>query len=177
MRDRVVSSIAVSAQTYLVPSGGGVGVRFQPPETADRPAGLSTTSFELAKIPSVEGAAPRSLYAVLEDKQRLCGLEPWSAFEGGGELIAELGKLLVDTGGWSVASLAEAATRIVALERKLAAAAVRGRAAEPIRAYREAIGSLGELAKELRGKPRPVGGDVLRLAAALDATTRAAAAI
>ena len=175
MRDRVVSSISVSAQTYLVTSEGGVGVRFQPPELAERPEGLSTTSFELAKVPAAEGAAPRSLYAVLEDKQRLYGLEPWSGFDDAVPLVTELARLLADAGTWSVPLLARAAATVAQLERKLATAAVPGRPADSIRAFRDAIGALGELAKELSSKPVPVGGDALRLAAALDATTAAAA--
>jgi hypothetical protein len=177
MPDRVVSSIAVSAQAYLVPTDGGIGVRFPTPELAERPAGLSTASFELGKVPGIDGTAPRSLYVVLEEKQHLYGREPWSSYEAAQSVVVELARVLANTGAWSIPFLAEAAATVGGLERKLAAALVAGRPREAVATYREAAVALVELAGELAAKSRPVGGDVLRLSAAFDATTRAGAAL
>ncbi|MGH3052198.1 MAG: hypothetical protein ACRDM8_04465 [Gaiellaceae bacterium] len=162
MPDRVVTPVAVSASTYLLPSDGGLGLRFQTPELADRPAGLSSTSLELAKVPSVDGRAPPSLYAVLQEKQRVYGV--WSAGRIEGRIVAEVGKVLAATGTWTLSFLAESAVRIGELELKLA-----GSARDEGRS--EAAKALLQLARSVLAKPRSVAGDLYALAAALDATT------
>ena len=163
MPDRVVTPISVSASTYLVPSDGGVGLRFQPPELADRPTGLSSTSLELAKVPSVEGRAPPSLYAVLQEKQRIYGASAAGRIEG--RIVAEVGKVLAASGAWTLPFLSESAVHIGELELKLAESmGDEGRS-------RDATALL-DLARSLLAKPRSVAGDLYALAAALDATTR-----
>jgi hypothetical protein len=162
MPDRVITPVAVSASTYLVPADAGIGLRFQPPELADRPEGLSTTSLELAKVPAVEGTTPRSLYAVLEDKQRVYGGAAAGRIEGG--IVAEVGKVLAQSAAWTLAFLAEAASRIGELELKLAESA-----GDEDRSRR--VTALLELARSLAAKRGFVMGDLYALAAALDATT------
>jgi hypothetical protein len=164
--DRVVSSLSLEARTYLLPSEGGLALRFQPPELADRPAGLSTTSLELARVPGPESRTAPSLYAVLEEKQRLYGARSAPA---AANVVVECAKALAESGRWSLLFLATSALRIAELELELAEAAD-----DP--AYAEAAGALAQLAKALEDKPRPVAADVVSLAAALDATTIAAAA-
>jgi hypothetical protein len=163
MPDRVITPFAVSASTYLVPTDTGIGLRFQPPELADRPEGLSSTSLELAKVPSVEGRAPPSLYAVLQQKQRAYGVPGAGRLEG--RIVAEVGKVLAASGVWTLPFLAESALRIGELELKLAeSAGDEGRS--------EDAEVLLRLARSLLDKPRPVAGDLYTLAVALDATTR-----
>jgi len=162
MPDRVVTPVAVSASTYLVPTDAGIGLRFQPPELADRPEGLSTTSLELAKVPSVEGTMPRGLYAVLQEKQRVYGGLAAGRIEGG--IVAEVGKMLAVSGAWTLPLLAEAATRIGELELTLAQSV-----GDEDRS-RHAAGLL-ELARSLAAKRSHVAGDLYALAAALEATT------
>ena len=163
MPDRVITPVAVSASTYLVPTDTGIGLRFQPPELADKPEGLSSTSLELAKVPSVEGRAPPSLYAVLQQKQRAYGVPGAGRLEG--RIVAEVGKVLAASGVWTLPFLAESALRIGELELKLAeSAGDEGRS--------EDAKVLLRLARSLLDKPRPVVGDLYTLAVALDATTR-----
>jgi hypothetical protein len=162
MPDRVVTPVAVSASTYLLPSEGGIGLRFQPPELADRPEALSSTSLELAKVPMVDGRTPPSLYAVLQQKQRVYGVSSAGRIEG--RIVAEVGKVLAESGGWTLPFLAEAAVRIGELELKLAESARdEGRS--------EAAKALLRLARSVLATPRPAAGDLYSLAAALDATT------
>jgi hypothetical protein len=162
MPDRVVTPVSVSASTYLLPSDGGIGLRFQPPELADRPAGLSSTSLKLAKVPAVEGRMPPGLYAVLQEKQRVYGTPAAGRIEG--RIVAEVGKVLAAAGAWTLPFLAESAVRIGELELKLAeSAGDEGRS-------RDAT-TLLELARSSLARRRSVAGDLYALAAALDATT------
>ena len=162
MPDRVVTPVAVSASTYLVPTDSGIGLRFQPPELADRAAGLSTTSLELAKIPLAEGTVPRNLYAVLAEKQRAYGGEAAGRPEVG--IVAEVGKMLAASGAWTLPLLAEGASRIGELELGLAQSL-----GDEARSRHAA--ELLELTRSLAAKGSYVTGDLHALAAALDATT------
>jgi hypothetical protein len=162
MPDRVVTPVSVSASTYLVPSDGGIGLRFQPPELADRPEGLSSTSLELAKVPMVDGRTPPSLYSVLQQKQRVYGVP--SAGRIAGRIVAEVGKVLAASGAWTLPFLAESAVRIGELELKLAES-------ERAEGRSEDAKALLRVARSLLDKPRPTAGDLYSLAAALDATT------
>ena len=160
MPDRVVTPVAISASTYLVPSGDGIGLRFHAPELGDATA-LSSTSLELAKVPAPEGRVPRSLYAILQHKQLVYGAV---AGDLEGRLIVEIGKVLAESGGWTMSFLAAAAARIGEVELKLAESAgdeERSKAAT----------ALVELARSLAERERFVAGDLHALAAALDATT------
>jgi hypothetical protein len=165
MPDHTVTPVSLSANTYLVPAGDGLGLRFHTPELGDA-TGLSSTSLELAKVPAPEGRAPRSLYAVLQHKQLAYG----PAAERGGDLegllIAEIGKVLAESGAWTMPFLADSAGRLGDLELKLADSAgdeERSRAAI----------ALVELARSLAGRARFVAGDLQGLTAAVDATTPA----
>ncbi len=162
MPDHVVTPVAISAKTYLVPAGDGIGLRFHTPELGDATA-LSSTSLELAEVPAPEGRVPRSLYAILQHKQLAYG----AAAEGGdleGLLIAEIGKVLAESGTWTMPFLAAAAGRIGELELKLAESA-----GDEERS--KAAAALVELARSLVDRTRFVAGDLHALAAALDATT------
>lgn len=162
MPDHVVTPVAISASTYLIPVAEGIGLRFPPPDLTDAGA-LSTTSFELAKVPALDGRTPRSLYAVLQQKQRAYA----ETAEGGrapGLLVAEIGKVLAESGSWTVPFLAGAAGRIGELELKLAESSGN-------EARAKAAAALIEVARSLDGKARFVAGDVHALAAGLDATT------
>jgi hypothetical protein len=164
MPDRVVTPVAISASTYLVPSGDGIGLRFHTPELGAASA-LSSTSLELAKVPAPDGRAPRSLYAILQHKQLAYGAAAVSG-DLEGWLIAEVGKVLAESGAWTMPFLAGAAARIGELELKLAESAgdeERSKAAT----------ALVELARTLVDRLRFVAGDLHALAAALDATTPA----
>ena len=162
MPDHVVTPVAISASTYLVRSAEGIGLRFPPPDLTDASA-LSSTSFELAKVPALDGRTPRSLYAVLQHKQRAYA----ETAVGGrvqGLLVAEIGKVLGESGGWTVQFLAEAAGRIGEFELKLAESS-------SDEARTKAATGLIELARSVAGKAQFVAGDVHALATALDATT------
>jgi len=162
MPDHVVTPVAVSASTYLVPSGGGIGLRFHAPALGDA-TGLSSTSLELAKVPAPEGGAPRSLYAILQHKQLAYGARAASG-DLEGRLVAEIGKVLAESSVWTMPSLAAGTARIGELELKLAESAgdeERSKAAI----------ALVELARSLLDRVRFVAGDLHTLAAALDATS------
>jgi hypothetical protein len=159
MPDHVVTPVAISASTYLVPNRDGIGLRFHTPELGDASA-LSSTSLELAKVPAPEGRAPRSLYAILQQKQLAYGAAAGSG-DLEGRLIAEIGKVLAESGAWTMPFLAAAAARIGELELKLAADEERSKAAT----------ALVELARSLVDRVHFVAGDLHSLAAALDATT------
>ena len=159
MPDHVVTPVAISASTYLVPNRDGIGLRFHTPELGDATA-LSSTSLGLAKVPAPEGRAPRSLYAILQQKQLAYGAAAGSG-DLEGRLIAEIGKVLAESGAWTMPFLAAAAARIGELELKVAADEERSKAAT----------ALVELARSLVDRVHFVAGDLHSLAAALDATT------
>ena len=122
MPDHAVTPVSISASTYLVPSGNGLGLRFHTPELGDA-RGLSSTSLELAKVPAPEGRAPRSLYAILQSKQVAYGPAALSGSDLEALLIAEIGKVLAQSGAWAMPFLVEAAERIGELELKHAESA------------------------------------------------------
>lgn len=173
MPDRAVSSVSVSAQAYLVPDEGGVGLRFQPAESAARPAGLSTAAFELAKLPAAGPALP-SLYAVLEEKQRVYSSEPWASRRETRALLAEISRTLADTGAWDLPFLAERAAAIAKLEQELVRAQAPRRRTEVAARARAAVDELASLTGRLQLEREPVAGDLYALVAALHASTRAA---
>lgn len=171
MPAHAISSVSIRAQAFLVPSGDGVGVRFQPPELADRAVGLSTASFELAKVPG-EGPAVPGLSAVLDEKRRLYSSAPFASRKDGKKLALELNRTLGASDSWTVDFLARQAAAIAKLERRLAGTARSGLAAEA----RGAAAQVVSLADGLR-KKRPVAGDVYALTAGLRASTAAMAAL
>jgi hypothetical protein len=110
----------------------------------------------------VEGRTPGSLYAVLQEKQRVYGGTAAGRIEG--RIVAEVGKVLSAAGTWTLAFLAESAVRIGQLELKLAESAGDERRSKDAR-------TLLDLARSVLAKPRPSAADLYTLAAALDATT------
>jgi hypothetical protein len=160
MPDHVVTPVAISASTYLVPTGDGIGLRFHTPELGDATA-LSSTSLELAKVPAQEGRVPRSLYAILQHKQLAYGA---ASGDLEGRLIAEIGKMLAESSAWTMPFLAAAAARIGELELKLAESVADEKRSK-------AAAALVELTGTLVDRVRFVAGDLHALAAALDATS------
>ncbi len=183
MPDRVISSVAANLQTYITTAASAVGLRFFQPGVETDPSALSSTTFEIAKIPPQPGApAPPHLYAVLEDKQSVYTDTFWSRFatstqppsQPSVDLVVAIATVLANTGGWNFAFLVQSATTIGMLEKSLAslvAAAVTGGA---VTAYGAAVDSLLALTKALGGKEVPVAGDLFALAASLANTTSAA---
>ena len=172
MPDRAIPSISATVQSYLAPGAAGVGLRFQAPELAATDARLSTTSFEIAKVPVPPGtAAPRSFYAVLQEKQRVC-TDPFLAKSlQASAIIVEVAKTLANTDSWSFNFLAQSVFTIAGLEKKLAdSLKATGKDAT---AYGAAVDNLIALDNTLRAKTNPVVGDLLALVAALDAATSA----
>jgi len=172
MPDRAITALAAKAQAYLAPSEGGVGLRFQQPELGALAVGLSATSFDLAKVPPPPGRpAPRNLYAVLQEKQRVFTNPFWSRFEPATRLVVEVAKILSDVGGWNFAYLAQSASALAALEKLLAPFVAEASPPETASAYTAAVDALSALADSLKAKANPVAGDLSALSAALDAVT------
>src|SRR5262249_57391690 len=108
------------AQSSLARGEGGVGLLFKQPELGALAVGWSATSFDLAKVPPPPGRpAPRNLYAVLQEKQRVFTNPFWSRFEPATRLVVEVAKILSDVGGWEFAYLAPAASGVAALAKRL----------------------------------------------------------
>ena len=178
MPGRAISSFTARMQAFISMISGGIGLSFQAPELASRSAGLSTISFGLEKIPPQSGvAAAPNLYSVLEEKQRLYTDSFWSRFDMVPETIAEINRVLLDTGAWNFTYLAEAAGAIAALEQRLALATSALISNESASAYVTAASSLGVLADRLKKKLNPVVGDLLAITSSLDATTKAAVSL
>lgn len=173
MPDRAIGSIQMMVKSYLAPVDGGVGLRFQQPELGALAVGLSSTSFEISKVPpEVNAPAPPKLYGVLLEK--LLAFTSLSArIPAAAQVAGEAATALANTGGWTFAYLVQKAATIATLEKGLALAigtiAVPGTATD----YASAVLALSVLTDSLAGKPRPVAGDVLALSGALDAATSA----
>jgi len=174
MPDRSVTSLAAKVQTYLAPAERGVGLRFQQPELGALAVGLSTTAFEVAKIPPALGIpAPRSLYAVLQDKQRLLAEPFLVSVAPAVQVLVKIAEMFANAGAWRFDYLAQAGAGLAASERELAkllAQKVGGAAAA---AYASAVEALAALTGSLTEKANPVAGDLLAMASALDQTTSA----
>ena len=172
MPNRSIASMATKVQSYLAPAERGVGLRFQQPELGAFAVGLSTTAFEVAKVPPAPGVpAPRSLYAVLQDKQQVLADPSFARLAPATQVQVKIAELFANTGAWHFDYLVQAAAAMAAQERelgKLLAQQVPGAAAA---AYGAAVDALAALADSLNGKPNPVAGDLLALASTLDLTT------
>jgi hypothetical protein len=172
MPDRTIAAIATKIQAYVTPSNTGIGLRFHQPELGAVHAALSQTSFEIVKVPPSPGEpAPRNLYAVLLEKQRVYTLPFWSRFDQAGAVITEIAKTLSDSGAWNFPYLAQAAIRIAVLERGFAPSVAKVAPPETAATYEQAVSALEALAKQLNTKPNPVAGDLFALTSALDSTT------
>jgi len=173
MPNRTISTVGASVQAYVLPAPEGVALRFQQPELGASAAGLSTTSFELVKVPPTSDAeAPRSLYAVLEDKQRVYTDPFWQSMEPANRLVAEITKVFGNIAGWSFPYLLQSAGTLAGLEKELARLLVHDVPGPLLQRYEEAIDSLLGQTSSLLSKPSHAAGDLLALTAALDATTR-----
>lgn len=180
MADRAVTSIAATVQGFLVAPAGGAApaLRFYQPEFG-APGTAGSASFEITKTPPAAGAAaPRTLYAVLRDKQAMFDDPFWARFvtaavppsQPARQIVVELAKVLAAAGSWDFAFLVREAATLAALESTLAGlAAPSPRAAS----YAAAVTALSSLVAALAPtvKAAPVAGDVYALASALDATT------
>jgi hypothetical protein len=174
MPGRAVSAVGATVQAYVIPSAEGVGLRFQQPELGALASGLSTTSFEIVNVPPASGAeAPRNLYAVLEDKQRVYASPFWKSTELANQLVAEIAKVFGNTAGWSFSYLLHSAATLAGLEKKLARSLSSTIPLESRETYEDAVDLLLGQTSSLLSKPSPVAGDLAALTAAMDATTRA----
>jgi len=175
MPNRVISVVGASVQAYVLPTEG-VGLRFQQPELGALAAGLSTTRFELVQVPPASDAeAPRNLYAVLEDKQRVYTNPFWKSREPANRLVAEIAKVFGNLAGWSFPYLLQSAATLAGLEKELAQSLAHDIPAQLLQRYEEAIDSLQGQTSSLLSKPTHAAGDLAALTVALDATTRATA--
>jgi hypothetical protein len=188
MPDRAVNSVKVAMQSYLTftPGPDGVskvtGLRFYQPEFGA--SALATTTFEIAKVAGPPGAAaPRSLYAVLQDKQAAFADPFWMAFATGNpaaypasRIVAGIAGIFAHVDAWNIPYLVQESTAIAGLETTLSALVGKSAPAAPAAAYAAAVARLSALAKALNPATRSnfVAGDLYALTAALDATTKIA---
>jgi len=176
MPDRAVSSLSASIRTFLTPEGGVFGLRFPQPEFGDVAAGLTTTSFQLAKIPAFADApAPRPLYTVVQDKQLIYSTPRFADMATASQLVASASRLLADTGAWSFSFLVQEARTIGSLEARLADV-LPDQPAGTREALAQAAVALSALTERLITLSRPSAGDLLALSTAMDTTSRAARA-
>jgi hypothetical protein len=176
MPDRAVSNLSASIRTFLTPGGGAPGLRFPQPEFGDVGAGLTTTSFQLAKTPILTDApAPRPLYIVVQDKQLIYSAPRFAGIPTAGQLVASTIRLLTDTGAWSFGFLVQEAGTIGSLEAILAGA-LPDQPAGARETLAQAAAALSALTERLMTVTNPGAGDLLALSPAMDATSRAARA-
>ena len=172
MPDRSITSLAAKVQTYLAPAERGIGLRFQQPELGALAVGLSTAAFEIAKVPPAPGVpAPRSLYAVLQDKQQLLAEPALAAFAPATQALVKIAEMFANTGVWRFDYLAQAAAGLADSERELAKLLVQKVGGDAAVAYTSAVAALAALAGSVIGKANPIAGDLLAIASALDQTT------
>jgi hypothetical protein len=172
---RAVVSLGLTLRSYLALDGGALGVRFVPPELTASPVGLSTTTIELAKVPPAEGGPPPNLHAVLESKQRVFADPAFQGVGAAARVVAEAGTALATASSWSLESIVQLAASIGSVEQDVASALAGRRPAEELAAFSSAVEELVALASTVAGRGA-VAADVSALAAALEATTVAAAA-
>lgn len=180
MPDRAIGSISATVQTHLSLAGSAVGLRFFQPGIGVDPGSLSSTTFEIAKVPPPPDAtAPRSLYSVLEDKQVVYTNSFWSRFNASGpppsrppaEIIVAIATVLANTGRWNFSYLLQSALAIGSLEKTLSSLISAALPGDSAAAYSVSVDSLLALTKALSAKDVPVAGDLLALTASLDNTT------
>lgn len=192
MTDRTISGVEVTAQGYLTFRRGGdgipqsVGFRLHQPELGT-PTALATAQFSIARTSGTPGApTPRNLYPLLQEAQTLFGDPYWARFTVGapaiqpaGQIVVEAGKLLAQVNDWNMPFLVAGIAAIAGYESQLAGALGTAVPAERAAAFGAVAGALASLAGQLDPKLRGsyVAGDLYALAAAVDATTRVAAAL
>jgi hypothetical protein len=174
MPDRTIDSITLELKSYLTVEGGSVGIRFQQPELGVFAVGLATTSIELAKVPPRPGdPPPPNLVAVLAEKQSVFTSLSTRSREAAA-VVALVTVVLSNTGGWNLPYLIQESAAIVALESQLTPFLTQVAPAGAVQSFAAAVQDLQVLTTALSQKPRTVASDLLALARALDATTRAA---
>ncbi len=179
MRDRSVGSIGASVQAYVGVSAGSVGLRLHQPESIQF-AGLSSTSFEIAKIPPVPGQpAARNLYVVLEDTQHVYTEPYWMQFltatqppqQPALHIVTEIAQIFAQTGGWTFTFLAQEIAVIAQIEKSLSDLLAKGAPGNQAAAYKAAVDALLALTGVLTTKAFPVAGDLMALTTAVDSAT------
>lgn len=177
MPGRTVESLSASVKAHLSPMAGaeGVTLRFQPPELGAINIGaMSTTSFEIAKVPPAAGVtAPGNFYALLLDTQAIyAALNAPKAADLARRIVIAVSQAIADTHGWRFAYLVGVAASLADLQAQVAAMDERPQAG----ALRARCEDLSALAKRLAAKARPVAGDLYALTSAFSETTIAAGA-
>jgi len=183
MPDRTIPSISAILQTHITVAGAVVGLRFFQPGVGGDPASLTSTSFEIAKVPPQPGAlAPRNLYTVLQDKQSLYTDPFWNQFTAttpppstpSADLVGTVATILANTGSWSFAFLLQSAVSIAGLEKNLSSLVAAALPGDSAAAFGAAADSALALTRALGNKNMPVAGDLFALTTSLDNTTNAA---
>jgi len=182
MRDRSVGSIGASVQAYLGVSSGSIALRLHQPESTQF-AGLSSTSFEIAKIPPAPGQpATRNLYVVLEDTQHVYTDPYWLQFltatqppqQPALQIVTEISQIFAQTGGWTFPFLSQEMAVIARFEKSLSDLLANAVPGSQATAYQAAVDSLLALTSILTTKAFPVAGDLMALTAAVDSATTSA---
>lgn len=176
MPDRTVPSLTVSLQTYLTLDGGQINLRPHQPEFGAS-LGLSTATFQLARVPNPGGsAAPRNLYKVLEDVQSIYSQPFWSPFTQGTpaapvapNLVLAVFQLLGATSQWTFPFLVQSISTLAGMMKTLAAGALQSAPGAAATAHSASVDALVNLAAALGAKSGPVTGDLMALISALDA--------
>ncbi len=183
MPDRTIPSISAILQTHITVAGAVVGLRFFQPGVGGDPASLTSTSFEIAKVPPQPGAlARRNLYTVLQDKQSLYTNPFWNQFTAttqppstpSADLVVTVATILANTGSWSFAFLLQSAVSIAGLEKNLSSLVAAALPGDSAVAFGAAADSALALTRALGNKNMPVAGDLFALTTSLDNTTNAA---
>jgi hypothetical protein len=169
MPDRAIRSLTATVQGHVTPDADDIGIRFQPPELGARTGGLASASFELAKVPpSPDAPAFPNLAGVLQEKQALYADPRWPRQADASRVVSAVTRALA--GSATTPEIVSAASSVAEGERRMASG-LRGEEASP---YRSATRVLSALVDAVAAKPEASAGDVLALAAALEATTDAA---
>ena len=175
MPERAIPSIKAEVRTYLVPGSEGIGVRFQQPELAATPNGLSSTSFEIVKVPPQPGLdAPANVYVALQEIQRVYSDPFWLRFGQSAQIVAAATKVLANVDAWNAPFLVHAAADLAQLQEGLVAPAATIALAEAAARYNGAVGALRSLTDTQISKVNFVAADIYALAAALATTVVAA---
>jgi hypothetical protein len=171
MPERAIPSIKAEVRTYLAPGSDGIGVRFQQPELAATPNGLSSTSFEIVKVPPQPGVeAPANVYVVLQETQRVYSDPFWLRFGQSAQIVAAATKALANVGAWNAPFLVHAAADLAQLQDRLVPIASSEK-------YSSAVGALRSLTDAQNAQVNFVAADIYALSAALAATVAAARAV
>jgi hypothetical protein len=183
MQDRVISSLSATLQTYVTPTDTSVGLRFFQPGVDGHRDSLSSTTFEIARVPPPAGVpAPRNLYTVLLEKQNLYSNAFWARFttntsppgQPANDIVVAVAVILANAGTWSFPYLLQSAAALGNSEKTLAALVSAVSPGNAATAYSAAVSLLLALTTALTNKRVAVAGDLLALTASLDNVTSVA---